>query len=93
MSPFTMTHPVCCREQIIILIFFSRLEHLSTDELREAIVTVLSEDPRSTYRRKKCSDRLYYCVVDTAHLTSFFDEGMVEVLRVSPIAFKQHLVS
>ncbi|MCL4137209.1 UNVERIFIED_CONTAM: hypothetical protein GTU68_002493 [Idotea baltica] len=62
-----------------------RLEYLKSDqELRGAISSVLSEDPRSTYRRHKCPDRLYFFMVDSAHITTCFFGDVVEVLRVCP---------
>ncbi|KAL7644793.1 UNVERIFIED_CONTAM: hypothetical protein RMT77_004606 [Armadillidium vulgare] len=62
-----------------------RLEYLkSSEELKSAISCVLSEDPRSCYRRQKCSDRLFYFTVDCAHVTAFFVDSEVEVLRVIP---------
>ncbi|XP_037776135.1 tRNA (adenine(37)-N6)-methyltransferase-like [Penaeus monodon] len=63
-----------------------RLEFLRNEkELKNAISGVLSEDPRSVYRRKKCSSLLYYLTVDTAHVTAWFDDTTVEVLRVRPV--------
>jgi tRNA (adenine37-N6)-methyltransferase len=60
-----------------------RLQHLAdANQLRSAIVRILSADPRSVYRRKHCSDRLYYVTVDAAHVTCWFDCQSVEVLRV-----------
>lgn len=58
----------------------------SAGEARRAISDILSEDPRSTYRRNKCQDRLYFCIVDVMHVTSWFDEvdNKCEVLRVVP---------
>nr|XP_027212808.1 tRNA (adenine(37)-N6)-methyltransferase-like isoform X1 [Penaeus vannamei]XP_027212809.1 tRNA (adenine(37)-N6)-methyltransferase-like isoform X1 [Penaeus vannamei]XP_027212810.1 tRNA (adenine(37)-N6)-methyltransferase-like isoform X1 [Penaeus vannamei] len=63
-----------------------RLQFLRDDkELKNAIRSVLSEDPRSTYRREKCPSLLYYLTVDTAHVTAWFDDTTVEVLRVRPV--------
>lgn len=59
-------------------------------QLRDAIVDVLCADPRSNYRREKCTDRLYYVQVDTAHITCWFDRDdqdqieTVQVLKVKP---------
>jgi len=50
--------------------------------LRSAIVDILSADPRSAYRRKHCTDRLYYLTVDAAHVTCWFDGLTVEVLKI-----------
>ena len=55
-------------------------------ELKSAIVDILQADPRSTYRRKHCGDKLYYFTLDTAHVTCWFDEEGVEVVRVKPLA-------
>ncbi|XP_052797079.1 tRNA (adenine(37)-N6)-methyltransferase-like [Mya arenaria] len=63
------------------------LQHLgSPEEARTAIVNILQEDPRSTYRRKHCADSLYYFTVDALHLTCWFFDDCVEVLRVQPVA-------
>ncbi|XP_014669685.1 PREDICTED: nef-associated protein 1-like [Priapulus caudatus] len=64
----------------------SLLRHLrSHEELRASIAEILSADPRSVYRRQKCSDRLYYLTVDAAHVTCWFDDdGSVEVIKVRP---------
>jgi len=47
---------------------------------------VLSGDPRSVYRRDKCSDRLYFVELDGLHFSVWFDEEdgqlFAEVLRV-----------
>ena len=57
--------------------------------IRSALFSVLSEDPRSVYRRRKCSDMLYFFVVDHIHVTCWFDSNRVEVLKlqfVSPLS-------
>lgn len=58
----------------------------STDQARNAIENILLEDPRSSYRRTKCSDRLYYFTLDTMHITCWFDEEdkIVEVVKIKP---------
>ncbi len=48
---------------------------------------ILAGDPRSIYRKDKCSDRLYFLELDGLHVTVWFDEGehgdeLAEVLRV-----------
>ena len=51
------------------------LKQLHTpNDLKEAIIDVLKEDPRSNYRKDKCSDRLYYFTVDCVKITCWFDE-------------------
>ncbi|GBN04992.1 tRNA (adenine(37)-N6)-methyltransferase [Araneus ventricosus] len=54
------------------------------NEAKEAITDVLKNDPRSVYRRTKCSDRLYYFFINSLHITCWFDESIAEVLRVKP---------
>ncbi|XP_062617095.1 tRNA (adenine(37)-N6)-methyltransferase-like [Saccostrea cucullata] len=69
-----------------------RLKFLdSADEALEAIRAILSEDPRSIYRRQKCEDNLYYFTVDVLHVTCWFDDDLVEIVRVQPISHAQHL--
>ncbi|XP_050401849.2 tRNA (adenine(37)-N6)-methyltransferase [Patella vulgata] len=59
---------------------------LNPKELEEAVVEILRGDPRSIYRKKSCGDSLYYFTVDIVHVTCWFDENMVEVLRLKPIS-------
>ena len=59
-------------------------------DLKEAIIDVLKEDPRSNYRRDKCSDRLYYFTVDSVKVTCWFDDIdnndiITEVLKLEEI--------
>lgn len=54
-------------------------------ELKEAITSILSADPRSTYRRNSCSDRLYFFPLDNAHITCWFRDDLAEVLMVQPL--------
>ncbi|XP_060063710.1 tRNA (adenine(37)-N6)-methyltransferase-like [Ylistrum balloti] len=69
-----------------------RLEFLeSCNEARNAICQILVEDPRSVYRRQNCPDRLYFFVVDKVHVTCWFDDGMVEVVRIKPVSQVKHL--
>ncbi|KAL4239540.1 hypothetical protein ACF0H5_000354 [Mactra antiquata] len=55
------------------------------DEAKMAIMNILHEDPRSTYRRKHCVDQLYYFTYDIIHVTCWFDENIVEIVRVKPV--------
>lgn len=69
-----------------------RLSYLkSYEEAIKAIEDILREDPRSIYRKKKCQDRLYFCIVDAMHVTSWFDEvsNKCEVLRVMPYSIRK----
>lgn len=58
----------------------------SPDEAVAAIRGVLSADPRSVYMRRRCTDRLFFFVLDTADITCWFGESFAEVLRVRPAA-------
>ena len=69
-----------------------RLDFLSgEDEVKAAIVSVLSEDPRSVYRRKKCRDSLYFFTVDQVHVTCWFDDHRAEVVRLQPLSCVEKL--
>ncbi|XP_076003970.1 tRNA (adenine(37)-N6)-methyltransferase isoform X1 [Genypterus blacodes] len=57
----------------------------SAEEAAAAIRGVLSADPRSVYRRTRCSDRLFYFTLDTADITCWFGQGFAEVLQVRPV--------
>lgn len=57
----------------------------STEEATAAIRGVLSADPRSVYRRTRCTDKLFFFTLDTADVTCWFGEGFAEVLRVQPV--------
>ena len=69
------------------------LQYLKHSEVKEAIISILQEDPRSTYRRKHCKDNLYYFTVDIVHVTCWFDETIAEVLRLKPAALVQQCKS
>lgn len=57
------------------------------DEVREAIINILENDPRSIYRRTKCEDKLYFFTVDSVHVTCWFDyeSQVAEVVRLQPV--------
>uniref|UniRef100_A0A8C6TP63 tRNA methyltransferase O n=1 Tax=Neogobius melanostomus TaxID=47308 RepID=A0A8C6TP63_9GOBI len=57
----------------------------STEEAIAAIRGVLSADPRSVYRRARCTDKLFYFTLDTADVTCWFGHGFAEVLQVRPV--------
>ena len=63
----------------------TRLQWLKgRDELRAAITDVLRSDPRSVYRKTKCSDRMYFTSLDGVHVTAWYDpdiDGM-EVIKI-----------
>ena len=56
----------------------------SQAELKEAIRDILAEDPRSVYRKDKCSDRMYFTSIDGVHVTAWFDPdiGGMEVVKI-----------
>lgn len=60
-------------------------------EIRDAIVSVLQEDPRSVYRREKCQDALYFFTVDRIHITCSFHGDHAEVLKLQPISWAEKL--
>lgn len=57
----------------------------SSSTAKQAISGILQNDPRSVYRKNKCSDKLYFFEVDNMHITCWFDDMIAEVLRVKPI--------
>ncbi|XP_043916936.1 tRNA (adenine(37)-N6)-methyltransferase [Protopterus annectens] len=62
----------------------------SPEEAKHAIMSILSADPRSVYRRKQCEDQLYYFTLDCAHITCWFGEDFAEVLRIKPLIRAQN---
>ena len=56
----------------------------SRSELRSALCDILSSDPRSVYRKTKCSDRMYFTTLDSVHVSAWYDEEVdgMEVLRL-----------
>jgi len=65
-----------------------RLSHCSSAAaLRSLVASGLRQDPRSAYRRAKCSDVLHHITADVATVRCVFLDGdSVEVLRVVPTA-------
>ena len=64
-----------------------RLEFVKSREAaRKAVGEILQGDPRSAYRRNKCTDRLYFFMLDVLHVTCWFndDEDVAEVVRIKP---------
>lgn len=57
----------------------------STEEAIAAVKGVLSADPRSVYRRTRCTDKLFHFTLDTADVTCWFGLGFAEVLQVRPV--------
>lgn len=57
----------------------------STEEAIAAVKGVLSADPRSVYRRTRCTDKLFHFTLDTADITCWFGLGFAEVLQVRPV--------
>ncbi|XP_064609208.1 tRNA (adenine(37)-N6)-methyltransferase-like [Liolophura sinensis] len=54
-------------------------------EAKRAIISMLTQDPRSIYRRQKCPDSLYFFTVDKLHVTCWFDQKMAEVVRIQSV--------
>ena len=69
------------------------LQFLKRSEVKKAVISILQEDPRSTYRRKNCIDNLYYFTVDSLHVTCWFEDNMAEVVRVKPAALVEQCKS
>ncbi len=59
----------------------------SQGHFMEVLGQLLAAEPRSRYRRDRCSDRLYFIELDGLHVTAWFDEednqDVAEVLRIS----------
>ena len=57
----------------------------SIEEVREAIVEMLRQDPRSVYRRTKCTDQSYQVSIDNLNLTCMFVGNKCMVTDVQPM--------
>ncbi|XP_008315351.1 tRNA (adenine(37)-N6)-methyltransferase isoform X2 [Cynoglossus semilaevis] len=57
----------------------------SHTEAVAAVTGVLSADPRSVYRRTRCTDRLFFFTLDTADITCWFGQDFAEVVQVKPV--------
>lgn len=58
----------------------------SIEEVRQAIVEMLRQDPRSVYRRTKCTDPSYQVSIDNLNLTCMFVDNKCIVTDVQPKA-------
>lgn len=56
----------------------------SVDAIRQAIVHILQEDPRSIYRRNKCSSDPYKMSIDNVNVTCTFEEQTVKIISIEP---------
>ena len=56
----------------------------SVSDAREAIVEVLKQDPRSVYRREKCSREPYKFSIDNLNITCEFTDGKAQVMDIQP---------
>ena len=56
----------------------------SIEEVRQAIVEMLRQDPRSVYRRTKCTDQSYQVSIDNLNLTCMFVGNKCIVTDVQP---------
>lgn len=59
-------------------------------EATTTISSILSEDPRPVHTRNQ--EKLYYFTVDNIHITCWFHDDTVEVIRVLPMSKGEHLV-
>ena len=57
----------------------------SRTQMEQLLAELLAGDPRSRYRRDKCSDRLYFIELDGLHITAWFDEDP-SITETSPLA-------
>jgi len=56
----------------------------SVDTIRQAIVHILQEDPRSVYRRNKCNSDPYKMSIDNVNITCTFEEQTVKIISIEP---------
>ena len=56
----------------------------SLNTTRQAIIHVLQEDPRSVYRRNKCSLDPYKMTVNNINVTCVFTEQNVKIISIEP---------
>ena len=56
----------------------------SVNAIKQAIIHILQEDPRSVYRRNKCSKDPYKMSIDNLNITCFFEEQSVKVISIEP---------
>jgi tRNA-Thr(GGU) m(6)t(6)A37 methyltransferase TsaA len=64
----------------------------TTPSFLSVLAQLLAAEPRSRYRRDRCSDRLYFVELDGLHVTVWFDgepgSEVAEVLRIKQIEDK-----
>lgn len=56
----------------------------SVNAIKQAIVHILQEDPRSVYRRNKCGKDPYKMSIDNLDVTCSFEEQSVQVISIEP---------
>lgn len=56
----------------------------SVSAIKQALIHILQEDPRSVYRRNKCSKDPYRMSIDNLDITCFFEELTVKVISIEP---------
>lgn len=56
----------------------------SVDVVKQVIISILQEDPRSAYRRNKCSSDAYKMSIDNVNITCIFEEQTVKIISVEP---------
>lgn len=75
----TKLGPGAYEESSYLLQTFSSLSNA-----RQAIVSILQQDPRSTYRRDKCSQELYKFSIDNLNISCQFTERRAIVTDIQP---------
>ena len=60
----------------------------SLDVVRQSITRILQEDPRSVYRRNKCTSDVYKMSIDNLNITCSFKGDTVTVISIVPKHFK-----
>ena len=56
----------------------------SAGNIQQAIIHILQEDPRSVYRRNKCSSDPYKMTIDRVNVTCIFKEQTVKIVSIEP---------
>ncbi|EDV21173.1 uncharacterized protein TRIADDRAFT_60485 [Trichoplax adhaerens] len=62
-----------------------------SDEARSVIHDVVASDPRSTYRRNKCTDEVYHFTVDKLNISCKFENEVAIITQIVPVDDIQHL--
>ena len=63
----------------------------SNQEARSVIHDIIASDPRSTYRRNKCSNEIYHFTIDILNVSCRFEDDVAIVTQIEPIDDVQHM--